>query len=267
MGLKSFKTVEPLKTFLLSIFLLSSFGISANAGVTAWQNAEWTSDSATFFSSTLWANSPSGANFTENFVSSGGLRNFSNTMSFRTNSFDYGSGSLLNNLTIARTDGTTTTIAVDTTSSGFNSFDAPGSSNYLWIAHSGGVGKVKFSFSQPIDAFAFRLGDFADSTTSLYTYAEDSNGTKQILNGGNQSYLGWNITFGFSGSNAFGNNSWGFLGYTFSAPVTAFYIENDFGNDNWGIDTVSFSTVPEPSALSLLAVGLGGLAMMRRRRS
>jgi hypothetical protein len=26
-------------------------------------------------------------------------------------------------------------------------------------------------------------------------------------------------------------------------------------------------TVPEPSAVSLLAVGLGGLAMMRRRRS
>jgi hypothetical protein len=26
-------------------------------------------------------------------------------------------------------------------------------------------------------------------------------------------------------------------------------------------------SVPEPSALSLLAVGLGGLAMMRRRRS
>jgi hypothetical protein len=26
-------------------------------------------------------------------------------------------------------------------------------------------------------------------------------------------------------------------------------------------------TVPEPSALSLLAAGIGGLAMMRRRRS
>jgi hypothetical protein len=31
--------------------------------------------------------------------------------------------------------------------------------------------------------------------------------------------------------------------------------------------SASFVTVPEPSALSLLAVGIGGLAMMRRRRS
>jgi hypothetical protein len=33
------------------------------------------------------------------------------------------------------------------------------------------------------------------------------------------------------------------------------------------IDNVSIQTVPEPSALSLLAIGLGGLAMLRRRRS
>jgi len=32
------------------------------------------------------------------------------------------------------------------------------------------------------------------------------------------------------------------------------------------LDNIRVS-VPEPSALSLLAVGLGGLAMMRRRRS
>jgi hypothetical protein len=29
----------------------------------------------------------------------------------------------------------------------------------------------------------------------------------------------------------------------------------------------NFQIIPEPSALSLLAIGLGGLAMMRRRRS
>ena len=33
------------------------------------------------------------------------------------------------------------------------------------------------------------------------------------------------------------------------------------------VGTVVFNVVPEPSALSLLAVGLGGLAMLRRRRS
>ena len=32
------------------------------------------------------------------------------------------------------------------------------------------------------------------------------------------------------------------------------------------LDSVSISSVPEPSALSLLAIGLGGLAMLRRRR-
>jgi len=39
-------------------------------------------------------------------------------------------------------------------------------------------------------------------------------------------------------------------------------------SDNSGlyIDSLQIESVPEPSALSLLAVGLGGLAMMRRRR-
>jgi len=36
---------------------------------------------------------------------------------------------------------------------------------------------------------------------------------------------------------------------------------------SWGFDNVSISGIPEPSALSLLAVGLGGLAFLRRRRS
>ena len=35
----------------------------------------------------------------------------------------------------------------------------------------------------------------------------------------------------------------------------------------WSTDSITLNVVPEPSALSLLAIGLGGLAMMRRRRS
>ncbi len=34
-----------------------------------------------------------------------------------------------------------------------------------------------------------------------------------------------------------------------------------------GSEAISFTLIPEPSALSLLAIGLSGLAMMRRRRS
>lgn len=40
-----------------------------------------------------------------------------------------------------------------------------------------------------------------------------------------------------------------------------------FSGGNTRMDNVQLQAVPEPSALSLLAVGLGGLAMLRRRRS
>jgi hypothetical protein len=44
-----------------------------------------------------------------------------------------------------------------------------------------------------------------------------------------------------------------------------------FGNEASGMttqfDDISIQGVPEPSSVSLLAIGLGGLAMMRRRRS
>jgi len=39
------------------------------------------------------------------------------------------------------------------------------------------------------------------------------------------------------------------------------------GSSNAYLNNLTFAVIPEPSALSLLAVGLGGLAMMRRRRS
>jgi hypothetical protein len=38
-------------------------------------------------------------------------------------------------------------------------------------------------------------------------------------------------------------------------------------NAEWADQGFRVASVPEPSALSLLAIGLGGLAMMRRRRS
>ena len=53
-------------------------------------------------------------------------------------------------------------------------------------------------------------------------------------------------------------------GTTYTITKDSFFSSSEFGPN---LDTSKISLVPEPSALSLLAVGLGGLAMMRRRRS
>ncbi len=51
----------------------------------------------------------------------------------------------------------------------------------------------------------------------------------------------------------------------FSSPINTFSLGTG-GPGGGGVVQTSFDMVPEPSAVSLLAVGLGGLAMMRRRR-
>jgi hypothetical protein len=54
----------------------------------------------------------------------------------------------------------------------------------------------------------------------------------------------------------------------FSSPINSFSLGTGggFAGVGGGVVQTSFDMVPEPSAVSLLAVGLGGLAMMRRRR-
>jgi hypothetical protein len=74
-------------------------------------------------------------------------------------------------------------------------------------------------------------------------------------------------------SNVYGpyssGDSWG-SGVDYGS-YTSLTLLNDTSGGNMVVMTqtplTSVSAVPEPSALSLLAIGLGGLAMMRRRRS
>jgi hypothetical protein len=79
-------------------------------------------------------------------------------------------------------------------------------------------------------------------------------------------FIGVDVTDG-SNSNSFRNfDEDNYLPLTdtssFSSPANDIIIYNG----GLGVSS-SFSAVPEPSALSLLAIGLGGLVMIRRRRS
>ena len=62
----------------------------------------------------------------------------------------------------------------------------------------------------------------------------------------------------------YGENTLVSPGTTYTITKDSFFSGSEMGSN---LDTSKISLVPEPSALSLLAVGLGGLAMMRRRRS
>ena len=55
---------------------------------------------------------------------------------------------------------------------------------------------------------------------------------------------------------------------TVLANLTGVYIRGEyaFGADSTGLDNVNFAAVPEPGTWALMAVGLGAMAWMRRRR-
>jgi MYXO-CTERM domain-containing protein len=269
------------------ILLVSSFSASASA-------ATWLyTDSTAFFNSSTWTGAAAGSAVTENFVASGGVHNFTGNEQFNSNSYIYGTGTQQNTVTYTRSAGRD--ILVDTTNElgGFRSFDAPGSSKYLYVPASGQGDMVTITFSEPISSFGFRLGDFGDSTgvgnhwSDLRISAANSQtSTNQYLayqmyvdvatNTGSNIYNSLNLLNTFSAENYFsagsstiiiGDKNWAFMGWTFDTPVNSITIDQFYvgSNDSWGIDTVSFTTVPEPGAVLLGGVGL--LTLLRRRRS
>jgi len=93
-------------------------------------------------------------------------------------------------------------------------------------------------------------------------YDEEVNGGTFIFNSGGTVGAGNAIT---GGTDVFTKTG---LGVNFAAgDKFAFSAGTGGSHIDVFVDNVSIKTVPEPSALSLLAIGLGGLAMMRRRRS
>ena len=85
------------------------------------------------------------------------------------------------------------------------------------------------------------------STQTVYMIGIDSESTATVK---------WSLN-----QSASQNSSTGFItGYSGYNAQEGTYIDN-------GLHGATINAVPEPSALSLLAVGLGGLAVMRRRRS
>jgi hypothetical protein len=255
-----------------SILMTALFTASAQAGTVLY------TDSTAFFSSPTWTGAIAGSAVTENFVASGGLHNFTGNEEFSSNSYTYGSGSQQNAVTFARTD--VGNILVDTSneSGGFLSSDSPGSSKYLYVPANGGGDAIDITFSQPISSFGFRIGDFGDPSlgwSSLRIRSRDalnSSFTDLVF----EQYVN---VFNTNGDNTFnalnlpndesvitGDKSWFFIGWTFESPINQISLlqEDDDSNDSWGVDTVSFTTVPEPSA-ALLGV-FGVLTLLRRRR-
>jgi hypothetical protein len=78
----------------------------------------------------------------------------------------------------------------------------------------------------------------------------------------------------YSGSSYFGNPNGGtetssiftFINFQVIEPGLTFS-KVSLSGVNFEVDNLTSSPVPEPSAFSLLAIGLGGLALVRRRRS
>jgi len=98
--------------------------------------------------------------------------------------------------------------------------------------------------------FSFYING-TDNNTQNLVFA-DANALRIINIQNNNSYADWTLLSG---------------NFVATANSTTIQMGTYTSDNHHTVSNFSVTAVPEPSALSLLAVGLGGLAMMRRRRS
>jgi len=127
------------------------------------------------------------------------------------------------------------------------------------------------------------VGGGTDVNTAVYNRYDWESTTADIFDAGGLSAYGtmaqggnvweWNES-AFDGHNDMSDKmrdlrggSWGYGGELAMNASTVSPHDPNVEEPSIGFRVASTSSVPEPSALSLLAVGLGGLAMIRRRRS
>ena len=106
----------------------------------------------------------------------------------------------------------------------------------------------------------FRGGFFTDADSSLLSMVQDA-GYSYFVKGDGQG------TFNYNGVNYYTLADYNVAsGQAFSFGLSSETITGNFATGSESGQILQFSAVPEPSALSLLLVGAGVLAVMRRRR-
>ncbi len=116
------------------------------------------------------------------------------------------------------------------------------------------------------------ISDLIVNTTYKVTFylGGNSDGAPTIKNVGVDVGLGQQaFTFDTTGTDIPSPMNWAEYSYVFTATSTSqvlTFASLDSGSFGAALDNVSISTIPIPASLPLLLAGLGGLAMIRRRR-
>jgi len=211
-----------------------------------------------FVNSTNWSNSPEWATV----LSSQNLEAFESVpvgTSFSSRNFDSLGANPTNRMSIQITQGGN--LLVQTNALG-GLLGQGGTGAFLTVPKPD-ANPVAFeiSFSQAVRAISFFLGDYGDGVAPLNLLIRDENNvTLWSSSSPGNSYAGQSLS-------GLGASSWGFLGFTRPEGLTRLtFSASGTAGDNFALDTIRYSTIPEPSALVLLAVSFGGLVMMRYRQ-